>query len=126
MKLLSMSLLLILSLLSACSSYQYARNVRFMALTNKANEGSSVGLVKGSDCTWWFFDNPLGDPPSLERAVISAQTQKGYHSFNRGSASDSHKSNTIRYLNNVRSENSDSNYWIVKKQCLIVKGQGFK
>ena len=122
--------ILILSALfvfSGCATYQYAKNVKMVSFEDDVTKGKSVGPIRGEDCVWHILGYRLGGNPTLDRAFASArsQTTSGIGSaFSSKTEALSDKS--IRYINNVSSEYDGFDAVVVGKQCLIVKGLGYR
>ncbi len=113
---------------TGCATYQYAKNVKMLSYDENVAKGKSLGPVLGEDCTWTILGYKLGGYPKLERAFASARNQTssgitdGFHSQRKVSTSDS----AVRYMNNVSTEYDGFNAGIVAKNCLIVKGTGYR
>lgn len=110
-----------------CASYQYSKNVKMISFEDDVTKGKSVGPIRGEDCTWHILGYPLGGMPTLDRAFASARTQtkSGIGSSFSGST-NTMDSNVLRYINNVSTEYDGFEAVVVGKQCLVVKGLGYK
>ena len=96
--------------LTGCTSYQYAKNVKMVALDSDVTEGHAVGPIRGEDCQSFILGYPIGEPPTLDKAVV-----------------DTRKANTsMRYMNNVSTDTTGFNAVVYAKQCVVVKGTGYR
>jgi hypothetical protein len=109
-----------------CTTYPVAQGVKMVSFEDNVVKGKSVGPITGEDCVWSVMGYKLGGRPTLDKAMAHARTQSG------GGVLDSFKSdknttgaNTIRYINNVSTENDGFNAGVVGKECLVVKGVGY-
>lgn len=98
-------------LMSGCSSYQYAKNVKIIAFHDLKGRGQSVGPVEGQDCMWRVLGYQFSENPSLDRAFMDAKKHGGEH---------------LSYIKNVSTKNTGFVTGIVDKQCLVVQGEGVK
>jgi hypothetical protein len=99
-----------------------------VSFDDDVTRGKSVGPIRGEDCVWSILGYKLGGPPTLDRAFASArnQTTSGIgDSFGRGSAVASNEA-AIRYINHVSTEHDGFNAMVVGKECLVVKGTGYR
>lgn len=111
--------------LSACTSYPIAQDVKMVSFDDNPTKGRSVGPIRGEDCIWQILGYQLGGRPTLDRAMANARTQSG------GGITDqfTNKSDAptaIRYINNVSTQNEGFNAVVVGKNCLVVKGTGYR
>ena len=100
----------LIPLLNGCATYQYANKVRMLSFDDDVSKGESIGPIRGEDCAWTILGYRLGTP-KLQKAVASARRNSG---------------ETIRYINNASSQTDGFNAAIVKKDCIIIKGVGYK
>ena len=96
--------------LMGCTSYQYAKNVKMVALDNNVDEGKSMGPIRGEDCQAFVMGYPIGEPPTLDKAV--ADTRKEH--------------TDLRYLNNVSTDTTGFDAVVYKRRCIVVKGTAYK
>jgi hypothetical protein len=112
--------------LGGCASYQYAQNVKLISFDEGAKKGQAVGNIRGEDCTWNVFGYQMGGLPTVDRAFINAKNQaRGVEAAGLDSSGKS-RGLGIRYVNNVTTENDGFNAFIVGKQCIVVKGSGYR
>jgi hypothetical protein len=95
---------------SACTSYQYAKNVKLVSFDDNVTTGHSVGPVRGEDCQNLFLGIPIGDPPSLDQAFAEARKDGG----------------RLRYMNNVSSQSTGFNIFVYGQRCVVVMGAGYQ
>jgi hypothetical protein len=114
--------------LTGCATYQYSKNVKLVAFEDNVAKGKSVGPIEGQDCVWSLFGYKLGGEPTLDRAFASARNQSGggVTSAFTGSHAPASSDQAIRYINNVSTSRDGFNAYIVGKNCLVVKGTGYR
>jgi hypothetical protein len=111
---------------TGCATYNYASKVTMVAFSDDLKKGSSVGNIRGEDCTWNILGYQLGGLPTVDRAFSNAQNQTDGSSL-VGSLSHNQKSEShLRYVNNVNTQNDGFNAVIFGKQCIVVTGVGYK
>jgi hypothetical protein len=98
--------------LSGCQTYKYAHQLKLVSLSDDFHESESIGNVRGVDCQSFIFGYPTGPEPSLDRALENAQNQSG--------------SNRVRYITDVTTDSEGFDSFLYKKECLVVKGKGYK
>jgi hypothetical protein len=107
-------LLLVSGLLAGCQTATLAKNVKLVAFEDDVQVGKGSGPVRGEDCVWYLVNNPLGKPPTLDKALQLAR-------------SSNNSKGELRYLNNVKTEWDGFNFAnIVAQNCLVVKGVGYR
>jgi hypothetical protein len=113
---------------SGCATYQYAKDVRLVSFEDNVGKGKSVGPIQGEDCVWSVLGYKLGGIPTLDKAFASARNQTSSGITDSFSHGDQVASNdkAIRYINNVSTSYDGFNAVVVGKQCLIVKGTGYR
>ena len=116
--------LMLLGLLGGCTSYQYAKNVTLASYDDDIGKGDAVGPVRGADCMWTVLGVTLGDQPTLDRAMANARNQRGEGVTDGLEEADASKE--LRYINGMSTEWDGFDAGVVSKQCLVVKGAGFK
>lgn len=127
MKRICVSVLLALSF-TGCATYQYSKNVKLVAFEDDVAKGKSVGPIRGEDCIWSILGYKMGGTPTLDRAFANARNQSNSgitSAFTSGHAPAS-SDQAIRYINNVSTERDGFNAGIVGKDCLVVKGTGYR
>jgi hypothetical protein len=113
--------------LGGCATYQHAQNIKLVSFDENVKKGTSVGNIRGEDCTWSVLGYKLGGEPTVDKAFINAKNQAGgLESAGFGDLSKKDRSQAIRYANNVSTEYEGFNAVVVGKQCLVVKGVGFR
>ena len=113
---------------SGCATYQYAKNVHMVSFEDNVAKGKAVGPIQGEDCVWEVLGYKLGGLPTLDKAFASARNQTAStitDSFTHGNQVAS-SDKAIRYINNVSTSYDGFNAVVVGKQCLIVKGTGYR
>ena len=116
-----------LSMLASCATYNYAQQVKTISFDDNLTKGTSVGPIRGEDCTWSVMGRVLGTQPTIDRAFINAKTQAGALSAaGLGVLAKEDTSKQIRYINNATTMNEGFNAYIVGKQCLVVTGVGYR
>lgn len=108
-----------------CATYKYANNVKMVSFTDDLSKGKSVGNVRGEDCTWSVLDYKLGGAPTIDKAFINTKKQADTLQ-SAGFSNSANQSDALRYVNNVSTERSGFNAYIVGKDCLVVTGVGYK
>lgn len=94
----------------SCQTYQYAKNVRMVALDESPKQGKGLGKVSGEACTWKILGTWIGKMPTVSDAV-EALTQK----------------KDFSYLTNVKTENDGFDFaGIIGNRCIIAKGNAFR
>jgi hypothetical protein len=99
--------------LSGCASYNYAQNVKLVGFQDNIEKGTSIGNIRGEDCTWNVLGYQMGGLPTVDKAFISARNQSG-----NGQA--------LRYANNVTTSNEGFSAGLFGKKCIVVKGVGYR
>lgn len=112
-------------LAQGCASYNYAQNVKMVAFSDDVTKGKSVGQVEGQDCTWTLLGYKLGGEPTISKAFSNTHKQADFMQ-SAGMSSTHENTNTVRYVNNVTSSRTGFNAYVVGKDCLVVKGIGYK
>ncbi len=113
-------------LLGGCATYQYAQNVKLISFDESAKKGQAVGNIRGEDCTWNVRGYQMGGLPTVDRAFINAKNQAGGAEAAGLDSSGKGRGLGLRYVNNVTTENDGFNAFIVGKQCIVVKGSGYR
>jgi hypothetical protein len=114
--------------LAGCASYPYASQVKLVAFDDNLQKGQSSGPIRGEDCTWTVLGMQMGGLPTLDRAFINARNQAGSlesAGLSNG-ASGRQGGGPLRYVNNVSTEREGFNAVLFGKQCLVVKGTGYR
>jgi hypothetical protein len=112
--------------LSGCSTYQYAKNVKLVSFDDDVTRGKSVGPIRGEDCIWSILGYKLGGVPTLDRAFANARNQTDSGIMGSTSTQSASADKAIRYINNVSTANDGWDAVVVGKQCLVVKGTGYR
>ena len=94
--------------MTGCATYRYARDVKMVSFDDDCTKGKSVGPIRGEDCTWTVLGYEFGKP-TLDKAVDNAKT-----------------ANQVRYVNHLSTENDGFNVGFLKKDCIVIKGGGYK
>ena len=115
---------LLLLTTSACTRYQYAREIKMLSFDENVEKGTSVGPVRGADCVWHVLGYQLGGYPQLDKAMAGARTQSGESAADAIGQGEAKQS--LRYINNASTEWDGFNAGIIGKRCLVVKGAGYK
>lgn len=113
---------------TGCATYNYAESVKTVAFSDDVKKGTSVGNIRGEDCTWSVLGYKMGGEPTLDRAFINAKNQAGgLESAGLGSLSGNKaRGETLRYVNNVHTQRDGFNALVVGKTCIVVTGMGYK
>ena len=122
-------ILLVLTVLVAagCTTYPIAQQVKMVSFEDNVEKGKSVGPITGEDCIWSVLGYRLGGRPTLDKAMANARNQSGGGSLDSfKSSKDTNNTNALRYINNVSTENDGFNAVVVAKECLVVKGAGYR
>ena len=114
-----------LVVLTGCSTYQYSKNVKMVSFDDEVSRGKSVGPIRGEDCIWSILGYKLGGVPTLDRAFANARNQSDT-SITGGTTQSASNDKAIRYINNVSTEHDGWNAAVVGKECLVVKGNGYR
>jgi hypothetical protein len=101
--------LLLAYLLSGCTQYQYAKNVKMLSYEDDVGVGKSVGPIRGENCEKRVMGYSIDEPATLDKAMAAAREQ--------------HK---VRYLNNVSTEQTGFEAVVYGKTCIVVKGTGYE
>ncbi len=87
-----------------------AGSVMLIGVSNEFEVGKSIGIINGEDCAtnvFGFGRSPLS--LTLNAAVERAQAK-----------------NSLRYLNGVSVDSTHSNIVVYNRQCMVIRGEGFK
>ncbi len=110
---------------SGCTTYQYAKNVKLVSFDDDVTKGKSVGPIRGEDCIWIILGYKMGGSPTLDRAFANARNQSD-SSVTGSSTQSAGSDKAIRYINNVATVHDGWNAGVVGKECLTVKGTGYR
>ena len=121
----SVFLILGLSMLSSCATYNYAQKVKTISFDDNLTKGKAIGPIRGEDCTWTVLGNQLGGAPTIDKAFINAKNQSDSLT-SAGFSSKTDDSKQIRYINNASTTNEGFNAGLFGKQCLVVTGVGYR
>ena len=123
----SILLTLVLTVLSSCATYHYAQKVKTISFSENMTKGTSVGPIRGEDCTWTVFNQQLGGAPTIDKAFMNAKEQSGaVAAAGFGAMTTKDTSKEIRYINNANTSNDGFQAYLFGKQCLVVTGIGYK
>ena len=113
---------------TGCATYNYAESVKSVAFTDDVRKGTSVGNIRGEDCTWTVLGYQLGGLPTLDRAFINAKNQASSVEAAGFGAVNGNKSrgDSLRYVNNVHTANEGFQAVLVGKNCIVLTGVGYK
>jgi len=111
--------------LTSCASYQYASNVKLVGFQDNVAKGTSVGNIRGEDCTWNVLGYQMGGLPTVDKAFINARNQAGAVESAGFDNSGKGRGQSIRYVNNLTTSNEGFNAGLVAKRCIVVKGVGY-
>ena len=114
------------SLASSCASYQYANNVKLVGFDDNPKKGTAIGNIKGEDCTYTILGQKLGGEPTVDKAFINAKNQASAIEAAGFSSSSGAPANSIRYVNNVSTGSEGFNAVLFAKNCIVVKGVGYR
>lgn len=95
--------------LSGCSTYQYAKDVKYVSFDGNMAPGRGIGPTTGESCQAFVLGYPISSPPTLDKAVADAQ--------------EHHK---LRYMSDLSTDTSGFNAVVYAKNCVTVKGTGFQ
>ena len=121
-----LSPVLLLALVTSCASYNYAQNVKTVSFSDDVTKGQQVGAIQGEDCTWTVMGHKLGGDPTVDKAFQNTKNQSGALDSAGLNWNKTESKNGLRYVNNVTTERSGFNAYIVGKDCLVVKGLGYR
>jgi hypothetical protein len=110
----------------SCASYNYAENVKTVSFSDDVSKGKPVGPISGEDCTWAVFGQKLGGEPTIDKAFTNTKNQAGALDSAGLSMSKTENKEGIRYVNNVNTSRSGFNAYLISKECLVVKGMGYR
>jgi hypothetical protein len=115
-------------LASGCATAKYSKNLKMVSFDDDVSRGKSAGPIQGEDCVWSLLGYRLGGSPTLDRAFASARNQSssGFTQAFSGNAGTTTSDRAIRYINHATTENDGFDAVLVAKQCLIVKGTGYR
>ncbi len=108
-----------------CAIYKYANNVKMVSFSDDISKGKSVGNVRGEDCTWSVLQYKLGGAPTIDKAFINTKKQANTLQ-SAGFSGSAAQADALRYVLNVHTENEGFNAYVLKKDCLVVTGVGYR
>lgn len=111
---------------TGCATYNYAQNVKTVAFTDDLTKGTSVGNIRGEDCTWQILGYQLGGMPTVDRAFTHARNQTDGSSLSGSLNSKQTANGQLRYINNVNTKNDGFNAGLFGKSCIVVTGVGYR
>ncbi len=109
-----------------CATYDHAQNVRIISFSEDMDKGRSVGTIRGEECSWQVLGYQLSSPPTVDKAVMRAQTQTDGSRLIDLDSTNRAKNESLRYINNVSTKNEGFNAGLFGKHCLIVTGVGYR
>ena len=118
-------MLALAGLMSGCATYQYANNVKLIGFDDNPQKGTSVGNIRGEDCTYALLGYKLGGDPTIDKAFINAKNQASSME-SAGFKKDASHANAIRYVNNVSTGHEGFDAGLFAKNCITVTGVGYK
>lgn len=107
--------------------YVTAKDIALISFDENVGQGSSIGSVRGGDCTWSFMGRSFGGAPTLDKALQNARQGRGESvsdALNGGLGTAQPSAVNVRYFTDVMTDRDGFNAGIVAKRCLIVKGMG--
>lgn len=127
MKSILASIALLSLLMSGCATYKQAKDINLVSFDGDLNKGKAVGPIRGEDCVWSVLGNPLGGAPTLDRAFMNARMNRSSSALGDSLSSDDDNLNDgVRYINKVSTENVGWDAIVVGKNCLVVRGVGYR
>lgn len=117
-----------MALVQGCATYNFAQNVKMVSFEDDIRKGTSIGSIRGEDCTWVILGVKLGGDPTIEKAFINAQNGAGAleSAGFGGLTKDKNNRDAIRYVNNVATEKTGFNAGLFAKNCIAVTGVGYR
>jgi hypothetical protein len=119
-------LMLVLASQLSCLSYQYMKNVKLLSYEENVTTGKSVGPVRGEDCSFMFLGYWFGGEITLDEALANLRTQTSSWDQTTGNKKTLTTDGAIRYINNVSTTTDGWNAGVAGKNCLVVKGTGYR
>lgn len=95
--------------LSGCSTYQWAKDVKYVSFDGNLAPGTGVGPVQGESCQTYILGYAVNEAPTLDKAV-----------------QDARKQSKLRYMTDMATDVNGFNAVVYGKSCLIVKGTGYQ
>lgn len=114
------------TILSGCATYNYAERVRLVAFSDNVKKGSSVGNIRGEDCTWHILGYQMGGAPTIDRAFQHVRNQTDGGSLTGSLGGSSAKGDSIRYVVNLSTMQDGFNAGLFGKNCIVVTGVGYR
>ena len=75
--------------------------------------------------TWTVFNQPLGGAPTIDKAFINTKKQANTMQ-SAGLSTTADQADALRYVLNVHTEREGFNAYVLKKDCLVVTGVGYR
>jgi hypothetical protein len=121
---LNIGIFLLGGMFTGCGTIQPFKEIRHIGYDEVPTRGKSLGRVEGSDCSYKFFGHWFGYP-SLDRALDNASSGRSSSITESVGGRSGIQGKGVKYLNNVRYEQSFFDIWFFGQDCLIVKGKGY-
>ena len=118
-------ILAILLFLTGCA-HPYAERVKFVGLDGSLKTGTSIGPIKGEDCTVYILGYPMGRNPTLDKAVINARMNVNDNMASSGLKATQSGKDTLRYITNMSAKNTGFDIGLFGNRCITVTGVGYK
>jgi hypothetical protein len=98
-----------LASMPACTTYEYAKDVKMVGFDHDISAGRGVGPVQGESCQGFVLGIPTDEPPTLDKAIA-----------------DVREKHALRYLNDVATGFDGFDAIVYARRCITVRGAGFQ
>lgn len=112
--------------LVGCTTYPIAQKVKLVSFDEDVTKGKSAGPIRGEHCIWTVLGYKLGGQPTLDVAMANARNERSSGMLDAFGGSKQSSKNPIRYMTNVSTGHEGWNAVVVGKNCLVVKGTGYR
>jgi hypothetical protein len=115
-----------LFLASACTMYHDVREIKLIGFSEDVRKGKAVGQVESDDCVFQALGHYLGGSPDISRAIANAQTGKKSQIGDVVGASEKPRGESVRYINNLTVIQDGFSAMGFGKNCIEVRGMGYR
>jgi hypothetical protein len=107
-----------------CTRHLVANEIKLVGFEENVKKGKSVGEIDGDDCVFTILGVRLGGSPTVGAAIQNARLQR--KSEIGDVAGGAKTGDALRYINNLHIEPGGFDAFVFAKDCLEVKGMGYK
>ena len=107
-----------------CTRHLVANEIKLVGFEENVQKGKSSGEIEGDDCVFQILGYRLGHSPNVGRAIHNARLERRSEIGDVGGGKGGGEG--LRYINNLHIEPDGFDVGVFGKDCLVVKGTGYK